>query len=327
MWKYIIKRILLMIPMMIAVTLIIYALVSLSSVDPTRLILGPEATDVEISALRESLHLDDNLITRYVLWFKDAVCGNFGDSWYYSEPVIDFILSRWPNTIRLTVLSMLIAMVVGIPLGVLSAVKQYSVADRVLTTLSMILSAIPTYCIATLFVIIFSLKLRLVPASGVTAGWLSWILPALTLGISYSAQFLRFTRSSMLETIRQDYIRTIRSKGVAEKSVIWGHAFRNTLIPLITISGTTLGQLLGGAVIMESVFVIPGLGTLVLNGINQYDVPMVMGAVSILALTFMVIMLVVDLLYAVVDPRMRARFGGKKKKPAPAALKGGASVG
>lgn len=324
MWKYILKRILIMIPMMIAVTFIIYALVSLSSVDPTRLILGPEATEVEIAALRESLHLDDNLIVRYLLWLKDAVHGDFGDSWYYTGPAFDYILARWPNTILLTLLSMAIAMLIGIPLGVLSAVKQYSLADRVLTTLSMVLAAIPTFCIATIFVIVFSLKLKLVPASGVTEGWRSWILPALTLGISYSAQFLRFTRSNMLETIRMDYIRTIRSKGVAEQNTIWKHAFRNTLIPLITISGTTLGQLLGGAVIMEAVFVIPGLGTLVLNAINQYDVPIVMGAVSMLAFTFMVIMLAVDLLYAVVDPRMRARYGVRKKK---SSVKGGVTVG
>ena len=324
MWKYILKRILIMIPMMIAVTFIIYALVSLSSVDPTRLILGPEATEVEIAALRESLHLDDNLIVRYLLWLKDAVHGDFGDSWYYTGPAFDYILARWPNTILLTLLSMAIAMLIGIPLGVLSAVKQYSLADRVLTTLSMVLAAIPTFCIATIFVIVFSLNLKLVPASGVTEGWRSWILPALTLGISYSAQFLRFTRSNMLETIRMDYIRTIRSKGVAERDTIWKHAFRNTLIPLITISGTTLGQLLGGAVIMEAVFVIPGLGTLVLNAINQYDVPIVMGAVSMLAFTFMVIMLAVDLLYAVVDPRMRARYGVRKKK---SSVKGGVTVG
>lgn len=326
MWKYIVRRILLMIPMMIAVTLIIYALVSMSSVDPTHLILGAEATQEEIQALRSSLHLDDPLLVRYVLWLKDAVRGDFGDSWYYSGPVFSFILARWPNTIILTVLSMVIAMVIGIPLGVLSAVKQYSVSDRFLTTLSMILAAIPTFCIATIFVIVFSLKLRWVPASGVSQGWRCWVLPAMTLGISYSAQFLRFTRSNMLETIRMDYIRTVRSKGVSEKNVIWKHAFRNTLIPLITISGTTLGQLLGGAVIMESVFVIPGLGTLVMNAINQYDVPMVMGAVSMLALTFMVIMLIVDLLYAVVDPRMRAKYSGAKKKKA-APVKGGVPVG
>lgn len=327
MWKYILKRILLMIPMMIAATFIIYALVSFSSVDPTHLILGAEATEEEIAALRSSLHLDEPLLIRYALWLKDALQGNFGDSWYYNGPVFDYILARWPNTIILTLLSMGIAMVIGIPLGVLSAVKQYSIPDRVLTTLSMVLAAIPTFCIATLFVIIFSLKLKWVPASGVSQGWRCWILPSMTLGISYSAQFLRFTRSNMLETIRMDYIRTVRSKGVAESNTIWRHAFRNTLIPLITISGTTLGQLLGGAVIMESVFVIPGLGTLVLNGINQYDVPMVMGAVSMLALTFMVIMLVVDLLYAVVDPRMRAKYGREKKKKQTMPVKGGVPVG
>ena len=168
---------------------------------------------------------------------------------------------------------------------------------------------------AALLVLVFSYKFRLVEASGVTNGWKSWILPALTLGISYSAQFLRFTRSTMLDTTRQDYIRTARAKGVAERTTVWRHAFRNALLPLITISGTTMGGLLGGAVAMEKVFVIPGLGTLVQDALNRNDVPLVIGSITLMAFTFMMIMLIVDLLYAAVDPRIRAKYsGGKVRK-------------
>lgn len=315
--KYIIKRVLLIIPMMVAVTLIVFFLVSLSPVNPGRMKLGAEAGIEQVNAVNASYGLDKPFVVRYWNFLKGLVQGDFGNSWYYDRPVMDDIAARWPYSIKLTLLSISIAMIIGIPLGVLSAVKQYSWMDRFFTTFSMLLSAIPTFCMATLFVLLFSFRLRWVPASGITAGFKSWILPSMTLGISYSAVFLRFTRSAMLDTIRQDYVRTVRSKGVMERQVIWGHAFRNALLPLITIAGMALGGLLGGAVIMESVFVIPGLGTLVMNGINQFDLPMVMGAITVLAFTFMVIMLIVDLLYAVVDPRIRGRYvAAGKKKPA-----------
>lgn len=323
--KYIVKRVLMIIPMMLAVTFIVFSLVSLSKVNPGRMKLGAEATEEQVAEVNAKYGLDKPFLVRYFNFVAGAVQGNFGDSWYYDQPVTQFIAARWPYTIKLTLMSIIIAMVIGIPLGVLSAVKQYSWMDRIFTTLSMLLSAIPTFCMATLFVLFFSFKLHWVPASGVTEGIKGWVLPSMTLGIAYSAMFLRFTRSAVLDTIRQDYIQTVRSKGVRERAVIWGHAFRNALLPLITVTGMTLGGLLGGAVIMESVFVIPGLGTLVMNGINQNDVPMVMGAITVLAFSFMVIMLAVDLLYAVVDPRIRARYTVQKKKK-PVKREGGAAA-
>ena len=319
--KYIIKRILTIIPMMCVVIFIIFALTSLSNVDPGRMKLGPEATDEQVAAINASFGLDKPMIVRYFRFLGGILKGDLGQSWYRDEPVIVQIQARWPYTIKLTLLSIGIAIIIGIPIGVLAAVKQYSFADRFFTILSMIIAAIPTFCMATLFVLAFSVKLGWVPASGVSQGWKNWILPSVTLGTHYAASFIRFTRSSMLDTIRQDYIRTVRAKGVKESKVIWGHAFRNALLPLITITGTMLGGLLGGAVIMESVFVIPGLGTLVQQGINQHDVPVVVGSITILATVFMLIMLVVDILYAVVDPRIRAKYqaGSKKKKKAKAA--------
>lgn len=311
--RYIIKRLLTIIPMMLVIIFIVFALVSLSDVNPGRLKLGGEATEEQVYEFNESYGLYDPLPVRYIRYVGGILHGDFGESYYYNEPVMDSIMARWPNTIKLTLLSVGIAMLVGISLGVLSAVKQYSVIDRILSTSSMLLSAIPTFCMAAILVLTFSFKLNLVPASGITNGWRSWILPAITLGISYSAQFLRFTRSTMLDTTKQDYIRTARAKGVTEGATIWRHAFRNALLPLITISGTTLGTLLGGAVAMEKVFVIPGLGTLVVDALNRNDVPIVLGAISVMAFTFMIIMLVVDILYAIVDPRIRAKYSSGNK--------------
>ena len=302
--------------MLLVVTFIVFSLTSMSTVNPGRSKLGAEATEEQVAAKNAEYGLDKPFLIRYVRWVGGMIRGDFGKSWYYDRPVVDDIMARWPYTAKLALISLAIAMAIGIPLGVLSAVKQYSWMDRVFTTSSMLLSAIPTFCMATLGVLAFSYKLHWVPASGVVNGYKSWILPSLTLGISYSAGFLRFTRTSVLDTIRQDYVRTVRAKGVRERKVIWGHAFRNALLPLITITGMNLGGLLGGAVIMESVFVIPGLGTLVMNGINQYDQPMVLGAITMLAAIYMLIMLVVDLLYGVVDPRIRAKYtAGRKKKP------------
>lgn len=327
MFKYIIKRILIMIPMLLVVTFIVFTLISMSDVDPGRSKLGPEASQELVDELNHQYGVDQPFIIRYAKWVWGAVRGDFGDSWYYDHGVAVDIKARFPNTIKLTLLSIGIAMIIGIPLGVLAAVKQYSWMDRVFSTASMLLSAVPTFCMATIGVLIFCWRLHWVPATGVVNGWKSWILPSLTLGISYSASFLRFTRSAVLDTIRQDYIRTIRSKGVKEKKVIWGHAFRNALLPLITITGMMLGGLLGGAVIMESVFVIPGLGTLVMNAINQYDMPMTMAAISMLAGMYMLIMLIVDILYAVVDPRIRARYAAVKKKKTPVRAEEGGAAG
>lgn len=316
--KFVIKRLLMIIPMMLVIIFIIFALVSMSPVDPGRTKLGPDASEEDVYAYNEALGLHDPLLVRYGKYILGICKGDFGTSYYYNEPVMKIIMGRWPYTIKLTLLSMAIAMLVGISLGVLSAVKQYSWMDRIFTTSSMLFSAIPTFCMAALLVLLFSYRFKLVPASGVTNGWQSWILPAATLGISYSAQFLRFTRSTMLDTTRQDYVRTARAKGVAERTTVWHHAFRNALLPLITISGTTMGALLGGAVAMEKVFVIPGLGTLVQDALNRNDAPLVIGAISLMAFTFMMIMLVVDLLYAAVDPRIRAKYsGGKSHKKHP----------
>lgn len=309
--RFIIKRILMIIPMLLAITFIVFSLLSMSNVDPATLALPYDATEKEKEAFRQKIGYYDQFFVKYFKFLVKAVQGDFGSSYYdpsQTTPIFKDIMARWPYTIILAFSSIIIAMLIGIPLGVLAAVKQYSISDRVFTTTSMLLAAIPTFCMATIFMLVFSHQLKWVPAGGVTKGFISWILPSMTLGISYSAAFLRYTRSSMLETIRQDYIRTARSKGAKEKTVIWIHAFRNALLPLITITGMMLGGLLGGAVIMESIFVIPGLGQYVLKGINGNDIPVVMASITMLSFTFLIIMLIVDILYGVADPRVRARY-------------------
>jgi peptide/nickel transport system permease protein len=197
--------------------------------------------------------------------------------------------------------------VIGVPLGVLSAVKQYSGFDNVSRLISIFLASVPAFWLGMIFIFAFSLKLRWLPTSGV-ATWKSYILPMLAISFPYAGSQLRFTRSAMLETIRQEYVRTAEAKGVPNLQVIIGHAFKNALLPIITVIGTNFGMLLGGAVITESVFSLPGLGVLLVGGIRTKDIPIVMGATVFYAVLFSVIMLIVDLLYAFVDPRIKAKY-------------------
>jgi peptide/nickel transport system permease protein len=201
----------------------------------------------------------------------------------------------------------LFASVIGIPIGVLSAVKQYSLLDTVPTVISLFMAALPGFWLGMMMMYFFSLKLGWLPSNGV-GSWQHFILPVVSLGLPYAAQELRFTRSSMLETIRQDYVRTARAKGANERLVIWKHALKNALLPVITVTGGNFGVLLGGAVVTESLFNIPGLGSLIITSIKIKDVPTVMGATLILAFIFSLILLGVDLLYAAVDPRIKAKY-------------------
>jgi len=312
--KFIIKRILICIPMMLVVIAIILVLVSFSKVDPGKMKLGTDATPEKVYEYNEAHGFYDPLPVKFVKFVGNIFKGDFGISYYYDRPVWNDIMQRWPHSLRVTFLGLIIAMTIGIPLGVLAAVKQYSLIDRIATTLSMFLSAIPVFAMSVILMYIFSYRLKLVPASGIKNGWKSWVLPCATLGIFYSARFLRFTRSTMLETIRQDYVQTARAKGSSETVVIWKHAFRNALLPLITVTGTTLGTLIGGVVVIETVFVIPGLGTLVVEALSRNDIPLVLAAITILAFTFLMIMLVVDIMYAVVDPRIRAKYRSTNRK-------------
>ena len=323
MLKYIIKRVLLMIPTMLIVTALVYLLINITPVDPARIILGTDVSEEQVEALNEELGFYDPLPVRYFNWLKGAVQGDFGNSYYTNRGVIEEIMVRFPYTLKLSLLSLGLSILVGIPLGVFCATKQYSFGDHALSVLAMGLGAIPVFWLGLLLLLEFSSRLGWFPAAGVSnGGWKAWVLPTITLALGNTASYLRYTRSIMLDSIRQDYIRTARAKGCSEAAVTWKHAFRNSTLTLITITGTTLSALMGGAIVVEQVFTIPGLGVMTVTAIQRKDIPEVMGALVFLALFFLFMMLIVDLLYATVDPRLKARFitGGKrpgKKKARP----------
>jgi len=237
----------------------------------------------------------------------NALQGNFGLSYRTRTPVFTEIFSRFPTTMKLAAGAMLLSVAIGVPLGILSAVKQYSALDVINSVTAMFFSSIPAFWLGLLSILLFALKLGWLPSNGADS-FKSFILPIVTLALPGAAEILRLTRSTMLEVIRQDYIRTAKAKGATSMVVIWKHALKNALLPVITVAGMHFGALLGGSVITESVFAMPGVGTLAIDAIRSKDTPQVMAAVLMLAALFCIIMLIVDLLYAFIDPRIRSRY-------------------
>lgn len=308
MYKYVIKRLLFTIPVLFGAIFLVFTIMHLTPGDPGRLILGITAKQADIDALNHQLGVDQPFFVQFFNYIKDMVTQfDFGTSYRTGLPVFDEILARFPNTFWLALWSMILSSVVGIALGIVSAVKQYSVLDNALTTLAMLFSAVPGFWLGLMLMLIFALQLGLLPSNGIS-DWTGYILPVVTLSLGGAATQMRLTRSTMLETIRQDYIRTAKSKGAPEKTVIWKHALKNALLPVITAMGMNFGASLGGAVIIETVFGVPGLGMLIVNSIRQKDTPTVMAATLFLAVLFCLVMLVVDILYAYIDPRIKAKY-------------------
>ncbi len=302
------------IPTMLVVTFVVFFLINITPANPGRIMLGPEATEEQVAQVNHELGYDLPLLQRYTKWIRDALSGDLGASYYTKRPVLEEMKSRFPYTIRLTLLSLSLALFIGVPLGVLCAVKQYSIADYTLSTAAMFLAALPTFWLALLLLLQFSMKMRIFPSIFQDDTWKSWILPTVTLSTGYTASFLRYTRSAMLDTIRQDYIRTARSKGCSAAAVTWKHAFRNSLMTLVTITGMSLSGLLGGAFVIETVFSIPGLGLMGVTAIKRKDLPQIMSSLVILGTFFLVMMVVIDIMYALIDPRIRAMYGPRKKR-------------
>ena len=305
--KYVIKRLVLLIPVMLGVAFIIFSIMNFIPGDPASLILGESAPAEAREQLNEELGMNDPFIVRFADYIWDALHGDFGESWRTREPVFEEIFARIPTTIYLAAGAMLLAVLLGVPLGILSAVKQYSFLDVLNSVVAMFLSAIPAFWLGLLSILLFALKLRLLPSDGADTAS-AFILPIVTLALPGAAELLRLTRSTMLEIIRQDYIRTARAKGASERIVIWRHALRNATLPIITVAGMYFGSMLGGSVITESVFSMPGVGSLTITAIRSKDIPQVMACVLLMAALFCLIMLLVDLLYAFLDPRIRARY-------------------
>lgn len=326
MLKFILKRLLVMIPVLLGVTFIVFSMMYITDGDPARMMLGDLATEEEVEALRDEMGLNDPFFTRYFNYLKDLIHGDLGTSYSTKQPVTTVILERLPATIKLAFFSCLFAIVVGVPIGIISAVKQYSAVDSIARVVSLVGISLPNFWLALLLMLLFSVKLDWLPPSGLY-GPEYYIMPMISISAVSLATFARTTRSSMLEVIRQDYIRTARAKGQNEWVVIFKHALKNALIPIITIVGVQFATALGGAVVNEQVFAIPGLGKLMVDSIKARDFPVVQGGVLIIAFMFSILNLLIDLLYAFVDPRIKSQYirGSKKrtrKAPVQAAAPG-----
>lgn len=325
MLKFILKRLLIMVPVLLGVTFIVFSMMSITDGDPARMMLGDLATEEEVAALRDEMGLNDPFFARYFNYLKGLAHGDLGTSYSTKQPVAEAIAGCLTTTIKLAFLSCLFAMVVGIPIGVISAVKQYSIVDNIARIISLAGISLPNFWLALLLMLLFSVKLGWLPPSGLY-GPLYYIMPMISISAVSLATFARTTRSSMLEVIRQDYIRTARAKGQNEWVVIFRHAFRNALIPIITIVGVQFATALGGAVVNEQIFAIQGLGKLMVDSIKGRDYPVVQGGVLVIAFMFSILNLLVDLLYAFVDPRVKSQYtSGSKKARAKRAVKQSAS--
>lgn len=307
MGKYVLKRLLSLIPTVLISVFVIYFIMDLTPSDPGTLILGQSASQESIDALNESLGYNQPFLVRYAKYILGLCSGDLGTCYSTGKSVFSTVMARFPVTATLAVGAIVIGVTVGVLLGILSAVKQYSAFDIAGTTVAMILASFPAFWIGMLLILLFSLHLRWLPSYGV-GSLKHYILPWITTSCAYAALQMRMTRTSMLEAIRTDYVRTARAKGQKESIVIYKHALRNALLPVVTMVGTDFGMLLGGTVTVEAVFSLPGIGSLIIDAIRMKDIPLVVGCIVILVTCFTIIMLIVDILYAFIDPRIKARY-------------------
>ncbi|HZB10446.1 MAG TPA: ABC transporter permease [Rubrobacter sp.] len=326
------RRILQIIPVLLGVSIVVFFMVRAIPGDPAQIMLGQQATQEQVQQLRENLGLDKPIFVQYGLFLKDALRGDLGDSIVTGRPVTTELLTRLPATLELTAFAMLIAILVGIPVGVISAVRQYSLLDKTTSVLALTGISMPIFWLAMILVVIFGVNLellpfpgRLDPTTGITAitglvlvdslltlnfagfwdGLLHLIMPALALATIPMAVIMRMTRSSMLEVMNEDYVRTARAKGVVPWRVVFKHALRNAMLPTITVIGLQTGLLMGGAIITETIFSWPGIGLYTYNSISSRDYASIQGVVLYAALLFVLVNLLVDILYAILDPRVR----------------------
>lgn len=313
---YILGRLMVAIPVMLIVGVIVFSLVHFTPGDPASIILGPDATDEQIQNLRDDLGLTEPLYEQFLSWIGGVLRLDFGDSFFLNMPVTQALLGRAEITSLLTLYSLVIAILIGFPIGVVAAVRSNSVLDRMLMVISLSGAAIPNFFLGILLIMLFAVTLQWLPSGGYVyisddpAGhFRSMIMPAFALGFSEAALLARLVRSSMLDVLRDDYIRTAWAKGLRQRTVIVRHALRNVLIPSVTVLGFSLGGLLGGAVVTETVFTLPGMGRLVVQSVERRDFPVIQGAVMLIAMIYILVNLLVDILYVYLDPRIR--YGGR----------------
>lgn len=305
--KYVLKRLAMMILVVLGISFIVFLIMNLTPGNAAQMILGQSANPEQVAKLEAELGLDQPFFARYLNFILCALHGDFGQSYQTRLPVFDEILSRFPTTLRLATLAMMLATLIGVPVGVFSAIRQYSIVDNVSMITAMLFASLPSFVMGLLLQLAFALKLKWFPATGADT-LKSFILPAITLSTGTMATLTRMTRSTMLEVIRADYVRTARAKGVTERQIVLRHCLRNALLPIVTVIGVDFGTVLGGSVVIESVFALGGLGTLLISSIRMKDTPVVMAAVMFITVTYSLVNLAVDLIYAFIDPRVKSQY-------------------
>lgn len=312
MTQYIIRRLLLLVPVMLIVGVVVFTLVHLTPGDPAAVILGPDATTEQVERLREQLGLNEPFYVQFVDWIAGVVRGDLGNSLYLNMPVTEALLDRAQPTFTLMIYSLAISVLIGVPVGVFSAIKPNSVFDRLAMMGAISGVAIPNFVLGILLIMVFAVWLRFLPSQGYVGlfedpvgHFQRMIMPSFSLGFSSAALLARMVRSSMLDVMKEDYVRTALAKGVAFKTVVTRHALRNALIPAVTVVGYSIGALLGGAVVTETVFGLPGMGRLVVNSVARRDFPVIQGAVMLIAAIYVLTNLLVDIMYVYIDPRIR----------------------
>jgi peptide/nickel transport system permease protein len=310
--RYIGRRLIGVLAVLVGIAIVVFLMIRLIPGDTVQLLLGTETSQEQIDTLRRVFGLDRPLYEQFIDWFNRLVRGDFGTSLRTSRPVLPDIIARFGVTVQLTAASMIIALVVAVPLGVASAVNRGRVADAISRVTALVGLSIPNFWLGTILILFVSLALGWLPPIGFISvlenPWLgaqTLLLPSIALGTALAAFVMRMVRSTLLEVLRQDYIRTARAKGLRERTVLYTHALKNAFIPVLTVIGVQIGHLLGGAVIIEEVFSLPGIGRFLLNGIYQRDYPVIQGGVLFVALVFSLINLMVDVLYGWFDPRIR----------------------
>lgn len=301
--NYFVKRILQIIPVLLIISFIVFSLVFVAG-DPIALMLPDDASQADVELLRESLGLNESFVVQYSTYIINLVQGDFGESYRYGQDAMSIVLERLPATLELGVAALLIALVISIPLGIWSATKQNSALDLVATGAAVLGKAMPNFWLGIMLILLFSVTFNILPVSG-RGTWAHLVLPSITLGTGIAAEMTRLIRSSMIETLNQDYVRTARSKGLKDRVVVYKHAFRNSLIPVITITALQTSTLVGGTLITETIFSWPGLGQLLIQAVNTRDMAIVQASVFVIAFLVIVMNLIADVLYRLLDPRIK----------------------
>ena len=307
MLKYISRRVLILIPVLLGVSFLVFAILAMMPADVAAVQLGVSATPEGIEKWNEEHGLNDPFLKRYFDYMGGLLTGDPGVSWSSNTPIKTEFVQRIPSTMALTAGTIVLVILLGVPVGVISAIRQYSIFDNISRLLAMQLTSLPAFWLGLLLMLRFALETEVLPATG-GGSFAHYILPWITLSTAMAAQMIRMTRSTMLEVIRADYVQTARAKGARPVRVVMVHELRNALLPIITVVGIILGQTLGGAIVTETIFALPGVGTYLLQGIFKYDMPVVMISVLFIAAVIGVINLLIDILYMYIDPRLRSQF-------------------